>query len=44
VVEYLLIDAEESNNSNMLNSKLLDIQNNWGLKPGDDLAIIRTIF
>jgi len=44
VVEYLLFDAAESNSSNMLNSKLLDIQNNWGLKPGDDLAIIRTIF
>jgi hypothetical protein len=44
VVEYLLFDATESNNSNMLNSKLLDIQNNWGLKPGDDLAIVRTIF
>lgn len=44
VVEYLLFDAEGSNNGNMLNSKLLDIQNNWGLKPGDDLAIIRTIF
>ena len=43
-VAYLLFDAAESNNSNMLNSKLLDIQNNWGLKPGDDLAIIRTIF
>jgi hypothetical protein len=44
VVEYLLVNIEESNNSNMLNSKLLDIQTNWGLKPGDDLAIIRTIF
>ena len=44
VVEHLLIDVAESNNSNMLNSKLLDIQNNWGLKPGDDLALIRTIF
>jgi hypothetical protein len=44
VVEYLLVDTEESNNSNMLNSKLLDIQTNLGLKPGDDLAIIRIIF
>jgi hypothetical protein len=44
VVEYLLVDKAESNNSNMLNSKLLDIQTSWGLKPGDDLAIIRTIF
>jgi hypothetical protein len=44
VVEFLLVDTEESNNSNMLNSKLLDIQTNWGLKPGDDLAIIRIIF
>ncbi len=44
VVEYLLVDVEDSNNSNMLNSKLLDIKTNWGLKPGDDLAIIRLIF
>ncbi|OQP45705.1 protein phosphatase 2C domain-containing protein [Niastella populi] len=44
VIEYLLFDEEGSHNSNMLNSKLLDIQTNWGLKPGGDLAIIRTIF
>lgn len=44
VIDYLLFDEEGSDNSNMLNSKLLDIQTNWGLKPGDDLAIIRTIF
>lgn len=41
VVKFLLVDMEESNNSNMLNRKLYDIQTNWGLKPGDDLAIIR---
>jgi hypothetical protein len=41
VVKFLLVDTEESNNSNMLNRKLYDIQTNWGLKPGDDLAIIR---
>jgi hypothetical protein len=41
VVKLLLVDTEESNNSNMLNRKLYDIQTNWGLKPGDDLAIIR---
>jgi hypothetical protein len=41
VVKFLLVDTEENNNSNMLNRKLYDIQTNWGLKPGDDLAIIR---
>jgi hypothetical protein len=41
VVKFLLVDTEESNNSNMLNRNLYDIQTNWGLKPGDDLAIIR---
>jgi hypothetical protein len=44
VIEFLLVDAEESNHNNMLNRKLLDIQTNWGLKPGDDLAIIRIRF
>ncbi|WP_242696202.1 protein phosphatase 2C domain-containing protein [Longitalea luteola] len=44
VIEFLLVDVEESNHSNMLNRKLLDIQTNWGLKPGDDLAIIRIRF
>lgn len=43
VVKFLLVDTEESNNSNMLNRKLYDIQTNWGLKPGDDLAIVRII-
>ncbi len=42
-VKFLLVDTEESNNSNMLNRKLYDIQTNWGLKPGDDLAIVRII-
>ncbi|OQP63081.1 hypothetical protein A3860_03665 [Niastella vici] len=44
VLEFLLADTAGSNNSNMLNRKLYDIQTNWGLKPGDDLAIIRIIF
>jgi two-component SAPR family response regulator len=43
VIEFLLDNSEESTNSNMLNSKLYDIQKNWGLKPGDDLVIIRII-
>jgi len=44
VLELLLIDTEGSESSNMLPRKLYDIQTNWGLKPGDDLAIIRIIF
>jgi hypothetical protein len=43
VIELLLVDTVGSNSSNMLNRKLYDIQTNWGLKPGDDLAIIRLI-
>lgn len=43
VVKFLLVDTGESNNSNMLNMKLYDIRTNWGLKAGDDLAIIRII-
>lgn len=43
VINFLLVNSEEGDSNNMLDRKLLDIQTNWGLKPGDDLAIIRII-
>jgi hypothetical protein len=43
IIDTLLINDEGSDNSNMLNSKMINIKTNWGLKPMDDLAIVRVI-
>lgn len=43
VVENLLIDEEGSSSPNMLYSKMIEVEKNWGLKPTDDLAIVRVI-
>jgi len=43
IVDYLLMDTAGSHNSNMLDRKLTEIQDEYGLKPTDDLAIIRGI-
>jgi Protein phosphatase 2C len=40
-IEYLLMDKSLIDNDKMLHLKMLKIQNDWGLKPTDDLAIIR---
>lgn len=44
IVDYLLIDEEWYNHENMLKKKASEIDTNFGLKPGDDLTIIRVIF
>ncbi len=40
-IDYLLHDTEFSDHENMLRRKLLFLENTCGLKPTDDLAIIR---
>jgi Protein phosphatase 2C len=41
VIEYLLMDKSWMDKDKMLQLKMLQIQNDWGLKPTDDLGIIR---
>ena len=43
IVEYFLIDSKWYNQENMLNKKLLDIENKYGLRPSDDLTILRIL-
>ena len=43
VAELLLIDKTDFHSTNMLDRKRIDIEKEWGLKPMDDLAIIRSI-
>ncbi|MBO9199565.1 MULTISPECIES: protein phosphatase 2C domain-containing protein [Niastella] len=44
VADLLLIDKAGCESANMLDRKRIDIEKEWGLKPMDDLAIIRGIF
>ncbi|MEF9477531.1 hypothetical protein OWR28_07225 [Chryseobacterium sp. 1B4] len=41
--EYVLIDKQGSNSEEMLNKKLKQLEHKYGVKPTDDLAIIRMI-
>lgn len=41
IVDYLLIDRQEKESENMLLKKMIRIEKKWGLKPSDDLTIIR---
>ncbi|MFN3299575.1 MAG: protein phosphatase 2C domain-containing protein [Sediminibacterium sp.] len=43
IVRYLLIDEKGANEENMLKTKIIEIENRFGLKPSDDLTIIRII-
>lgn len=43
IIDFLLKDNTGSNSVNMLSQKMIEIKTNWGLKPTDDLAIIRVI-
>jgi uncharacterized FlaG/YvyC family protein len=43
IVNFLLVNAEGSQNPIMLDRKVIEIQTDWGLKPTDDLAIVRGI-
>lgn len=44
IIEYLLIDENWSSQENMLSKKVMEIENKYGLKPSDDLTIIRIKF
>ena len=41
IVDYLLIDRQGRESENMLLKKMIKIEKKWGLKPSDDLTIIR---
>lgn len=41
IVQLLLIDSEGLPSANLLKLKLKDLENQYGLKPSDDLSIIR---
>lgn len=43
VIDFLLVNAEDGEHENMLERKIFDLKNEWGLKPSDDCAIIRGI-
>jgi len=42
-LEYLILDKTELDHEEMLNFKLKKLEHNFGLKPTDDLAIIRLV-
>lgn len=44
LIDFLLKDKDGFENPNMLKKKVFEIEKNWGLKPTDDLGIIRIIF
>ncbi|MDR6488327.1 hypothetical protein J2799_002845 [Chryseobacterium vietnamense] len=41
--DYLMIDRQNSNTEDMLNKKLKQLEHQYGVKPTDDLAMIRII-
>ena len=41
IIEYLLIDEKWSSQENMLGKKIMEIEKKYGLKPSDDLTIVR---
>ena len=43
LVDFLLINKEGLGQKNMLKKKLLQIEDHYGLKPSDDLSIIRIV-
>lgn len=43
LIPYLLIEKQWDNQENMLHRKIYEIENKYGLKPSDDLTIIRVI-
>ncbi|MBL0742432.1 hypothetical protein [Chryseolinea lacunae] len=41
LIDFLLVDGDGASNLNMLDRKMRQIESTLGLKPTDDLAIIR---
>ena len=44
LISFLLINTEWIAYKNMLDKKLMEIERRYGLKPNDDLSIVRIIF
>ena len=44
IIRFLLEDKSGNDTEKMLSWKLLRIEENWGLRPMDDLGIVRVIF
>ena len=42
--DYLLVDEQHNKNDEMLTKKLKIMEHQYGLKPTDDIAIIRIIY
>lgn len=43
VIDYLMIDNQNNDTEDMLNRKLKQLEHHYGVRPTDDLAIIRVI-
>ena len=43
MIDYLLMDQTDIDNERMLKKKLREIEKKWGLRPTDDLGIVRVI-
>ncbi len=43
-LSFLLIDQDRSETDEMLNMKLKSLEHRYGMKPGDDLAVVRLIW
>lgn len=43
IIHFLLKNKEDFENGNMLKKKLRKIEKEWGLKPSDDLGVVRLI-
>ncbi len=43
LIDFMLIDRQWDDQENMLKKKLLEVEHQYGLKPSDDLSIIRMI-
>ena len=44
IIEYLLVDENWADQEHMLKKKLSKIENHYGMRPSDDLTIIRMRF
>lgn len=42
-LHYLLHDTSGAGSAHMLNGKVIEIEREWGLLPGDDIAIVRVM-
>jgi hypothetical protein len=43
VIDFLLLNTDGHQSTGMLDRKLIEIESEWGLRPADDLAVVRGI-